>query len=145
MTADCDLEHNYDARFALDRPNDRNTLLKRDYAALSLVPYVQLCGLYTESEIRDRTPGGDVRRRIRANQDERYHKLAAASYSVAPWFGTLPDLYIDCKKVLALPTEQLCSALDSGNIRRIALVPHTYIHDIIHRFYGFLSRVGVPD
>ena len=100
----------------------------------------------TEAEIRQpgRTPRGELWRRIRQNQDERYHKLDASPYRIAPWFGILPDFYIDFKKTFALPTEQVYSALGAGYIRRVATVPHTYIHHLMQRFFGFLSRVGVP-
>lgn len=145
LTADCDLEHDSDARFAPDRPADGNALMMRDYGHPSLTPYVQMCDLYMEGEIRGRAPDRHIWRRMKQNQDERYHKLNAAPYAGMPWFGNIPILYFDFKKTFALPTDQVCVALQSGGIGRIALVPHTYLHDVMHRFFGFLGRVGVPD
>ena len=104
-----------------------------------------MCDLYREEQIRGRVGGGDIWKRVRKNQDERYHKLPEAPYRDGASFGNIPDLYMDFKKTFALPTEQLCQAIASNGVRRIALVPHTYIHDLMHRFYGFLARVGVPD
>jgi hypothetical protein len=30
-------------------------------------------------------------------------------------------------------------------VQRVAIMPPIYMHDLMHRFYGFLSRVGLPD
>ncbi len=145
MTADCDLEQDFAVRFSPERPADASKLLNRDYEAPHLTPYVLLCNLYAEERIRGRVAGSDVWRRMKNNQDERYHKLDSAPFRTGLWFGKFPDLYLDFKKTLALPTEQLCNGLGSHSVRRVALVPHTYIHDLIHRFFGFLARVGLPD
>ncbi len=144
LTADCDLEHDSSAR-SQDRPDDARELIRREYETPALIPYVLLCDAFLEGQIRGRAGASDLWRRIKQNQDERYHRLAAAPYGFAPWFGKLPDLYLDFKKMLALPTEQLYDGVTTGGIRRVAAVPPVYVHRLMHRFFGFLSRVGVPD
>jgi len=144
MTADCDLENDYAERFSSGRPTGPQQLLERDYEEPVLVPYVLMCDLQREDQIKGQVAGSEIMRRVRSNQDERYHKLAEAPYRNGAWLGSTPDLYTDFKKTFALPTEQVCQAVASNGIRRIALVPHTYIHDLMHRFYGYLSRGGVP-
>ena len=57
----------------------------------------------------------------------------------------LPDLFLDFKKALALPTALLYQVAQEGTVERVAIVPPIYLHDLIHRFYNFLSRVAVPD
>ncbi len=79
---------------------------------------------------------------LRKNQNERYHHLPAARVGGA---DDLDDLYIDFKKVYGIPLKSLYTALNSGGITRVAVVPGPYLHDLIHRFYAFQSRVAVPD
>ena len=58
--------------------------------------------------------------------------------------GVSSSAYLDFKKVTALPTNALYEGVLSGKTERVALIPEYYIHDLIHRFYGFLSRVALP-
>lgn len=59
--------------------------------------------------------------------------------------GELPALVADFKKFLAFSVPGLYLAIQAGHIDRVALVPPVYVHDLMHRFFGFLSRVGLPD
>lgn len=143
MTADCDLEQDFYARFSDRRPATVSDVVRRDYSDPPLVPYLLLCDMYEETEIRTRMPPGSAAwRRIGKNQDERYHHFEAAGYGGR---RSLPDLYLDFKKTFALPADNVYSGVDSGAVTRVAIVPPIYIHDLMHRFYGFLSRVGLPD
>ncbi|MDP2673713.1 MAG: hypothetical protein Q8Q00_02265 [Dehalococcoidia bacterium] len=130
MTPDCDLEWDCQARSETDEAEES------DHP--QLLPHVLLCDVYGTSEIRQRVAGSDVWKRIQQNQDERYHHLSASPI----W---LPDIYMDFKKTLALATENLYSGMTSGGIRRVAVVPPLYLQDLTHRFYGFLSRVALPE
>ena len=137
MAANCDLLWDYNAR---TESNDEDP---------KIMPHILLCRLYEEAEVRvisqtnSRSWG-----RIKNNQEERYYHLNAADIG-NPVEGDLPDLYLDFKKSLSLPTRNVYSGLDnpdtSSRINRVAVVPPIYIHDLIHRFYGFLSRIGTPD
>ncbi len=144
MTAACDLEQDYRARFPdglAEGPYVPTTLCENNP---TLVPHVLLCEAYLEGEIRSRIKGSDIWKRIRQNQDERYHHFESApigdSYGAA-----FPDLYLDFKKTLALPTSNMYDGLRTGGVKRVAVVPAVHVHDLIHRYYGFLSRVGLPD
>jgi hypothetical protein len=111
----------------------------------ALISHVILCDVYELSKIRNLVPPGkDIWKRIEQNQDERYHHLKPAQVEDMP-VSQLPDLYLDFKKVFGIATETLYEGLRIGTIRRVALVPPIYIHDLIHRFYGFLSRVALPE
>ena len=137
MTANCDLLWDYDAR---KESGDEGP---------KIMPHILLCRLYEEAEIRNRPQiNRRVWERIRDNQDERYYHLNAADIG-NPAEGKLPDLYLDFKRSLSLPTRNVYLGIEnpetSSRINRVAVVPPIYIHDLIHRFYGFLSRIGTPD
>jgi hypothetical protein len=141
MNPECDLLWDYQARVN-DREQAKGFAAARDHP--SLLPHVLMCELYQQDEIRDRsTIGSDIWKRIRQNQDERFHHLYAAPVGDSQ-ATELPDLYLDFKKILTLPTHLLYEALKSPKIRRLAVVPPVYVQDVMHRFYGFLGRVGVP-
>jgi hypothetical protein len=135
VTQDCDLLWDWEAR------------QKRPFDPLApiLIPHVFLCDVWEASQLRAGPPqiGNDIWRRIKANQDKRYHCLPSASFREAPL--TLPELYIDFKKTLGLPTANLYAGLTSLQIARLALLPPVHLHDFIHRFYTFQSRVAVPE
>ncbi|GAG14521.1 unnamed protein product, partial [marine sediment metagenome] len=61
-----------------------------------------------------------------------------------PQVGELSDLYLDFQKAIALPCSGLYEALRQNGIKRVAVVPAIYVHDLMQRFYGFWSRVGLP-
>ena len=143
MTADCDLEQDFNARFSEKNAAEQAAETTAEQKHPALVPHVLLCEVYDSNQIRPRVPGSDVWKRIQQNQDERYHHFPPAQIGDRPVDEFL-DLYLDFKKTLALPTENLYLALAQG-VSRLALVPSPYIHDLMHRFYGFLSRVGLPD
>ncbi len=139
MTADCDLDQDFNVRFSDGRLEEPLEVFKRDYGDSALLPHLLLCDLYDESEIRSKIArGSEVWRRILQNQNERYHHLNGGVW----W---LPNLYLDFKKTLAIPTESTYLALGAAGTRRLAVVPPVYIHDLMHRFFGFLSRVGLPE
>lgn len=142
MTADCDLIQDFAVRFNDERPGNYEGILERDQAHSTLLPYVLLCDMYEATDIRSRTPpGSEAWRRIDGNHNQRYHRLAAAAVKGG---GALPDLYLDFRKTFALPGEAIYAAVGHGLVR-MGLVPPVYLHDLMHRFYGYLSRVGLPD
>lgn len=143
MSPDCDLEQDFFVRFPDPHAQEQYQPVIEDESPPAIIPHVLLGDLYEESEIKSRIPGSDVWRRIRQNQDERYHCLPAASID-NPLQSELPALYLDFKKSLSLPTRNLYDGLRVKKVQRIALIPPIYVHQLIHRFYGFLSRVGLP-
>lgn len=151
MTAVCDLEWDYNARFAHETAEQHGTagVVAHDQPEVAdndprLVPHVLLCELYEQNNIRVLIRGSELWKRIRQNQDERYHHLGPGFIGDPP-VGQFPDLYLDFKKTIALSTQSLYSESGSVQVPRKAIVPPVYVHDLIQRFYGFLSRVGVPD
>lgn len=155
LTADCDLLQDFrvrDSPFTLHGSHDDNS---------ASLPYVLGCDPYPLEHIRPRFTGlREIWRRIEQNQDERYHRLEASEVRQPDYWEAdipgwepnqtadklvLPDFYIDFKKTLAFPTWALYEGIRRGMIGRVAVIPQTYVQDIMHRFYGYLSRVGLPD
>lgn len=46
LTADCDIEHDFDSRAARDQPGRARESLIADYSAPPLIPYLLMCDLY---------------------------------------------------------------------------------------------------
>lgn len=116
----------------------------------NILQHVLLCDVFKEQEIRLRLPGGDLLRRVKQNQDERFHCLPAGSIGdegcedCAPGdTNDLPPLYLDFKRVLTLRTSDLYRAIELRKAKRLALIPPIYSHDLIHRFYSFRGRIGL--
>jgi hypothetical protein len=142
MTAECDMLWDYQARSGI---HDEDALTGIELNHPSILPHILLCEMYEQEEIRSTITGSDIWKRIRQNQDERYHHLIEAPFAGNSVNEALPDLYLDFKKTFSLPTRKLYEGLNNSNIARVAVVPPIYVHDLIHRFYGFLGRVAVPD
>lgn len=135
MHADCDLEQDYAVRFSGDA---------FDVNSPKLIPEILICDLFAEAEIRTRNAMDSAMfRRAKQNQDERYHRLHAASIEGRD--GELQDFFIDFKRSFMERPRSLYAAIETGYCSRIAIVPPIYVHDLMHRFFGFHSRVGTPD
>lgn len=143
LSPDCDLLWDFESRFELldpDRDGDERAFEQHPDA----VAQVLLCDLFSHAQMRGRFKGKrELWRRVDQNQDERYHRLDAAP--VAESGLNLQRLYLDFKKVTSVPTAALYEGILLDDVKRIALIPDVWIHDLIHRFFGFLSRVAVPD
>jgi adenylate cyclase len=143
LSPDCDLEQDFNLRFTrvMDDAKDEEWEADQHPGA---VGHVLLCDLFSYAEIRPRFKGDKkLWARVPRNQDERYHH-----FDPAPVEGkqlVLHHLYIDFKRTVSISTERLYDGVLAGDTERLALVPPQYLHDLIHRFYGFLSRVALPD
>lgn len=142
LTADCDLEWDYKARQQYDPNGDGG--LEAIESASATIPWVVLCDLHLTEDMRQRVAGSDIWKRVVRNQDERYHILPAAQIG-EPSVGELPSLVMDFKKAFSIPTSAIYQAIEGGEAKRIAIVPPIFVHDLMHRFFGFLSRVGTPE
>lgn len=144
LTPDCDLEWDYDMRFLELGGSDRGGNDPESHP--QAVSQVLVCQLYDREQIRPRFKGeGDLWSRITENQDERYHRFPSAAIENALHPMYLHELFLDFKKATAVACDTLYQGVLGGDVERIAVVPPYYVHDLIHRFYGFLSRIALPD
>lgn len=143
LSAECDLLWDFQARFAEESRTEYGPEREGIDEEGACLAHVLLVDAFEKEDIRDRVPGSDVWRRVARNQDERYHCLAAAE--VAGTGDGLPELFLDFKRAWGVPTRGLYRALSAGALGRLGVVPPIHVHDLMHRFYAFLSRVGVPE
>ncbi|MCW5963361.1 MAG: hypothetical protein KIT83_04925 [Bryobacterales bacterium] len=140
LTQDCDLDWDFKAR-AADPHQDTVQENKRQ---AKLVPNVLLCELMTADVLRPRLAGGDVLKRIRNNQDERYHCFPAAEIQQDSANEGLPELVADFKRVFSLPTDELYARLAMGLKRRVVIMP-PYLQHLSTRFGYYCLRVALPE
>ena len=145
MTPDCDLYQDFCARYP-DRGNFPNPEVEtkfREAPERYMLTHAIFCDALREDELIGGIAGGDIMRRVRQNQDERYHHLGPAPIENDD--GPVLDVFLDFKKVFALPLDVLYGGIVDNGELRLAVVPAVYLHDLIHRFYGFQSRIALPD
>lgn len=144
LSADCDLLWDFNARFP-DFVNEGASRPEQiDEAHPSVISYVLACDLYPADQYRAQVRGSEIWRRITSNQDSRYHSLAG-SIETSDHTEQLRHLIMDFKKLFALTVAGLYQGFSSAEVQRVALIPPIYVHDLMQRCFGFLSRVGLPD
>lgn len=144
LTPDCDLEWDHEMRF-VSCLDEQDAGVKTDEHPQA-VGQVLLCSLQGHEEMRPRFKGNrPVWERVEGNQDERYHRFPCSEIKGQCDPTYLHDLYVDFKRATSIECGDLYSGVLGGDVERIALVPAYYLHDVIHRFYGFLSRVALPE
>jgi hypothetical protein len=146
LTQDCDLDWDFKARASVKSQQDGGTQDQREEnrRQAKLVPNVLLCELTTAESLRPRLAGSDVLRRIRANQDERYHCFAAIPDDSDSRREGLPELVADFKRVFSIPTEELYLRLRGGTNRRSTL-QSPFLQHLSTRFGYFCLRVALPE
>lgn len=139
MTQDCDLAQDYTVRSKKGSIPDGLA----DESDPGVLPHILLCDVFAEGEIKLSVAGIEAWRRIKQNQNERYHALQAGQIKGTQ--DSLPELFLDFKKTFGFPTNRLYQGLSKGAVSRVAVVPPIFLHDLLHRFYTFLSRVALPE
>lgn len=132
ITQNCDLQQDRDARNTAEPDESK------------LLTHIQFCELFLESEIR--VPRGlstQPWKRVRQNQDERYHHLFEETFNDGA--DHVPDLFADFKRIFSLPVEYTYQLLGKEGFIRKALLQDPYLGDFIQRLHSFLSRVPLPE
>lgn len=136
--ADCDLAQDFKERDAA------NGVPLQQAKQSRLIPEVIMCDAFEGGEIRNFTPPGSQDwKRVQQNQNERFHSLPGSA--IAGTETSMPALFLDFKQTYAESPGAIYGAIMSGNILRVAVVPPVYVHDLMHRFFAFHSRVGLPE
>ncbi len=131
VSQDCDLKWDYEARSSGEVSEGK------------ILTHVLFCALFTQDEVKSRSNlKSDQWKRVRQNQDERYHYLSEAP--VRDTENSLPELIADFKTTFSLPVEFVYWLISTGQaIREGSLFP-PYLEDFMHRVYSFLGRVATP-
>lgn len=143
LTQDCDLDWDYKARTPAPGQQAQDEREENRRRA-KIVPNILFCELATAESLRPRLPGSDVLRRIRTNQDERYHCFPAVSADLDRLDIGLPELVADFKRVFTIPTDELYVRLQASATRRSVLQP-PFLQHLSTRFGYFCLRVALPE
>lgn len=131
ISQDCDLEWDYKARESKASPD-------------KLLTHILFCALFTQDEIKFRgNLKSDQWKRIRQNQDERYHYLIESL--IKDTENTLPELIADFKTTFSLSVEFTYWLISTGQASRKGALFSPYLEDSMHRLYSFLGRVATPE
>jgi hypothetical protein len=137
LSPDCDLLRDYEMRFDMECESSPGV------EHPNTVSEVLVCALRTHGQIRPRFEGNRPGwTRVTGNQDERYHRLEAARVGQTDLY--LHELFMDFKKVTSVRTGALYEGIALEAVRPMALIPETYVHDLVQRYSSFLSRVALP-
>jgi len=152
----CDLEWDYRAR-SEGASDDK------------LLTHILFCALFPLDEVRSRSGlKSELWKRVRQNQDERYHHLDEALLVNTEQFTNefvaamhkmssedfhkkhetaeiVPELIADFKTTFSLPTEFTYWLVSTGLANRKGALFPPYLEDFMHRLYSFLGRVATPD
>lgn len=136
VTQDCDLLWDYRAREASGDAAPKNKIL----------PNVLLCELWEADLLRGtQAISSEPWKRIRQNQDERYHYLQPCDTTNDSEGSGLSALVIDFKRVFTVPTDELYRRVSIGQIRRRSMLEGLFLQDLSNRFGYYHLRVALPD
>jgi hypothetical protein len=145
VTPDCDVLWDYEIRFPDESSRASLTEAAGVEQHVKYLAHVMVCDVFTEAELRAaRGMNAGIWRTVTRNQDPRYHRLADAHVG-SRWSTPIPPVVIDFKRVWAAPTSGLYAGLAAKQIRRLAVIPPTYLHDMLQRLIAFSGRVALPD
>lgn len=123
-------------------------------APAQAVPGVLLCELETAEVAFTALPGGDVRRRVKSNNDPRYQFLQQVAADEDRLGEGLPELTADFRRFFTVPTQELLSQialptalLDGEQIQaqRRCVLETPYMEHFCTRFAQYLARIALPE
>ena len=135
VSQDCDLDLDYKARFPAD-----GVAIAED----KKLAQVLLLWANTATAARGLIRGSDQWKRIRQNNDVRYHVLQDAEPAVDAAGEGVPALTIDFKQYFTVATDELYLQLQRGESRRRCRLSSPYLEHLSTRFAYYLARVAIP-
>ena len=87
----------------------------------------------------------DTYRRIESQRDQRYHLLKPVDAQSDAKGEGLEELICDFKRIFAVPTDEVYWQIKQDTLQRRCRLTNPYLQHFAHRFYGFHSRVAIPD
>ena len=133
MSPLCDLEQDFKrVRFPQGRIEEPSVYT--DYQDTNTVSHVLLCDAYPADLVRQRFIGQrTLWQQVESNEHKRYHCLQEGKIGDLET-NQFPRLFLDFKRVLALPSVSLYEGIRLNQVKRVAVVPPIYVHDLIQRF-----------
>ena len=139
LSQDCDTAYDFDVRQSASDAEGHHKEL----------PNVLLVEALTEDELRARPQVmSDIMRRIRSNQDERFHTLDEVPPHLDSASVGVPPLFLDFKRLFSLRTDELYIRMSAPegdrNVRRCHLLS-PFREQVVSRAFAFQARTAVPD
>lgn len=137
VSQDCDLEWDFE-----NRNNPQENVTNDKFLLSILISPAHLAesfkiGVHLQSlGLTMNTWPSDLWKRIKQNQDERFHFLPANTDF------EIPDLVIDFKQYYTIPTEKIYEVHKSNYL---ASIEPLFREDLSQRFANYLSRIGLPN
>lgn len=132
LTQDCDLEQDYVKREAGETGHT------------AVLPSILLCEVFEAEALRGRSLNSKEWSRIRVNNDERYHFLERVPRDQDGLGEGLPELGIDFKRYVTVPTGELYLRIRRGAVQRRCKLASPYLEHLSTRFAYDLHRVALP-
>ena len=139
LTQDCDCDWDYTARSGPDEIEGHG----------KEVPNLLVCEALLEEELRARkSVNADLWRRIRGNQDERYHTIPEVPNSLDAKGEGVPVLVLDFKRCFSIPTSEIYRRIElndpEGLQRRSFMLP-PFRDQVSTRAFAYHARVATPE
>lgn len=139
LSQECDLEHDY---------NNRSDKIKSQTTTDKFLPTILVCPAYPAEQLKAgihldalglkmQKFGSDQWKRIRQNNDSRYHFLQEDPDN------QLPDLVIDFKHFFTIPREVVYR--ESMEKKYVCSLDDLFREHLSSRFAHYLSRIGLPE
>lgn len=133
LTQDCDLESDYLLRSGV-RTSGKNL------SAILFCVVVEAESLKKDDNVRSAQW-----KRVRQNDEVRYHYLRGLESSDGEQKLEFPALAMDFKQYFTIPTAEVYKRLELGEFKRSAYLVPPYVQHLSHRFANHLSRVALPE
>lgn len=137
VTQDCDLDWDFKAR-------NENDATQKAKLGNKLLPNLIFCEVWLADQLKGKQSiASDIWKRIRQNQDERYHYFSEIPSEADTLAKGFPALTVDFKRVFTVPPEELYKRLSLGTQRRTVL-QGPFMQDLSNRFAYYHLRVALP-
>jgi hypothetical protein len=139
LTQDCDCDWDFAARSGIGEIEGHH----------KEVPNLLFCEALTEDELRARPQvKSDIWRRIRDNQDERFHTLPEIPAQLDARGQGVPELVLDFKRCFSVPTSEIYKQMElnePGGLQRRAYLLPPFRDQASTRAFGFHGRIATPE
>lgn len=139
LSQDCDLKQDYDCRFKTEKTEkDDEDKILTSILVCPAFPAVSLReGIHLEGyKLKRQKINSDDYKKIKSNQNKRYHYLAENMDL------QVPELILDFKLYYAFPSEVLYK---NHGKTYLATINNLLREDLSQRFAYYLSRIGLPE
>ncbi len=108
-------------------------------------PTVLLLEVTTAASLRGKVLKSETWNMVKSNREERHHFLQAVAKEQDTLGDGLPELGLDFKRYMGVPTDELYRLIEIGMVRRRCVLNSPYMEHLCSRFGNYLNRVALPE